>query len=131
MVSLHLHNDGTPTTIREIAARESISSTYLEQLFVKLRRGRIVESVRGPGGGYVLARPAILIQVDQIIDSVEETLVPVSCMEEDGSCACSDQCVTHTVWQGLGEKIRAFLGSITLEDLTREARERIETRKVH
>lgn len=131
MVSLHLHNDGTPTTIREIAARESISSTYLEQLFVKLRRGRIVESVRGPGGGYVLARPATLIQVDQIIDSVEETLVPVSCMEEDGSCACSDQCVTHTVWQGLGEKIRAFLGSITLEDLTREARERIETRKVH
>lgn len=129
MVSLHLHSDGTPTSIKDIAAREDISSTYLEQLFVKLRRGRIVESVRGPGGGYILARPAHSIQVDQIIDSVEETLVPVSCMEQNGRCACDDQCVTHMVWQGLGEKIRTFLGSITLEDLTREARERMTSRE--
>ncbi len=130
MVSLNLNSDGAPMTIRDISARESISLTYLEQLFVKLRRGKIVKSVRGPGGGYVIARPAEQIQVDQIIDSVEETLVPVSCMEEDGTCACTDQCITHTVWQGLGEKIRAFLSSITLEDLTREARERLGARDV-
>ncbi|KIH76647.1 transcriptional regulator, BadM/Rrf2 family [Geoalkalibacter ferrihydriticus] len=130
LVSLNLNSDGTPMTIKDISAREGISLTYLEQLFVKLRRGKIVQSVRGPGGGYVLGRPATRIQVDQIIDSVEETLVPVSCMEKDGTCACTDQCITHTVWQGLGEKIRAFLSSITLEDLTREARERMSAREV-
>ncbi|BCR05362.1 transcriptional regulator [Desulfuromonas versatilis] len=125
MVSLHLYGEDEPVSIRDIAAREEISLTYLEQLFVKLRRGKIVTSVRGPGGGYLLARPASQIRVDQIIDSVEETLVPVSCMDNDGKCACSDQCITHTVWHGLGERIRGFLSSITLEDLTREARGRL------
>lgn len=126
MVSLSLHTDGTPVSLRDISSREEISLPYLEQLFVKLRRGGIVGSVRGPGGGYVLARPAARIRVDEIIDSVEETLVPVSCME-GGGCACPEQCVTHTVWHGLGDRIRQFLASITLEDLTAEAREK--TRK--
>ncbi len=125
MVSLNLYADGSPVSIKDIAAREEISLTYLEQLFVKLRRGKIVSSVRGPGGGYLLARPAGEIRVDQIIDSVEETLVPVSCMDEDGTCACTDQCVTHSVWQGLGERIRNFLASITLDDLTKEAEHKI------
>ena len=115
-------------SLKDISAREDISLMYLEQLFVKLRRGKIVDSVRGPGGGYVLARPAEKIRVDEIIDSVEETLVPVSCMDEDGSCSCTDQCVTHTVWQGLGEKIRQFLSSINLDDLTREAQNRTPDR---
>ncbi|PLX85161.1 MAG: transcriptional regulator [Desulfuromonas sp.] len=125
LVSLNLFDEGSPISIKEIAAREEISLTYLEQLFVKLRRGHIVNSVRGPGGGYVLARPARDIRIDQIIDSVEETLVPVSCMDDDGTCSCTSQCVTHSVWQGLGERIRNFLSSITLEDLTREARGKI------
>ncbi|ORJ61550.1 transcriptional regulator [Geothermobacter hydrogeniphilus] len=125
MVSLSLHHEEGPVSIKDISAREAISLPYLEQLFVKLRRGEIVTSVRGPGGGYRLARPADEIRVDQIIDSVEETLVPVSCMDADGSCQCDEQCVTHNVWQGLGERIRSFLSSITLEDLTREAREKI------
>jgi len=124
MVSLNLHAEQGPVSIKDISARESISLPYLEQLFVKLRRGEIVTSVRGPGGGYRLARPAAEIRVDQIIDSVEETLVPVSCMDQDGQCVCDDHCVTHTVWQGLGYKIREFLASITLDDLTRDARAR-------
>lgn len=124
MVSLNLHADEGPVSIKEISARETISLQYLEQLFVKLRRGEIVESVRGPGGGYRLARPAGEIRVDQIIDSVEESLVPVACLDQDGRCQCDDHCVTHNVWQGLGERIRQFLSSITLEDLTREARGR-------
>lgn len=122
MVSLCLYGDGSPVSLKDIAAREEISLTYLEQLFVKLRRGQIVESFRGPGGGYLLARPASQVRVDQIIDSVEETLVPVACMDEEGRCSCSDQCVTHTVWQGLGDRIRTFLSSVTLEDLVKEAR---------
>jgi len=125
LVSLCLHGDGSPTSIRDIARREDISLTYLEQLFVKLRRGNIVRSVRGPGGGYMLARPADQIQVDQIIDTVEESLLPVACLDE-GHCQCTSTCATHGVWQGLAERIREFLGSITLDDLTREARQRIQ-----
>jgi len=128
MVSLNLYAGGAPMSLKDISAREDISLMYLEQLFVKLRRGKIVDSVRGPGGGYMLARPADKIRVDEIIDSVEETLVPVSCMDQDGSCSCTDQCVTHTVWQGLGERIRHFLASINLDDLTREAQNRTPDR---
>ena len=109
MVSLNLHANGGAGLPARHRRREEISLAYLEQLFVKLRRGQIVDSVRGPGGGYVLARPAAQIRVDEIIDSVEETLVPVSCMDETGRCVCTDQCVTHSVWQGLGERIRSFL----------------------
>jgi len=126
MVNLNLHSEGKPVSLRDISLRESISLTYLEQLFVKLRRGEIVKSVRGPGGGYLLARPAKDIQVDEIIDSVEESLVPVSCMDQQKGCACEDQCVTHNVWHGLGERIRQFLSSITLADLTAEAKSKLK-----
>jgi len=121
IVSLSVHGNDKPMALRDIAARESISLAYLEQLFVKLRRGGIVKSVRGPGGGYLLARPAAEIRVDEIIDCVEESLVPVSCMDAQGRCVCNDVCVSHGVWQGLGERVRQFLSSITLADLTSEA----------
>jgi Rrf2 family transcriptional regulator, iron-sulfur cluster assembly transcription factor len=120
MISLSLYGDGRPMALHDIAGREGISLAYLEQLFVKLRRGKIVSSVRGPGGGYVLARPAADIRVDEIIDSVEESLVPVSCMDAKGRCVCDDQCISHRVWQGLGERVRQFLSSITLADLVRD-----------
>ncbi len=126
MVNLNLHSDGSPVNLRDISVRESISLTYLEQLFVKLRRGQLVKSVRGPGGGYLLARPAKDIQVDEIIDSVEESLVPVSCMDQKHGCVCDDQCVTHNVWHGLAERIRQFLASITLADLTAEAERKLK-----
>lgn len=122
MVNLNLYSDGSPVPLRDISLRESISLTYLEQLFVKLRRGKIVNSVRGPGGGYLLARPAQDIHVDEIIDSVEESLVPVACMDDKRGCVCGDHCVTHNVWHGLAERIRDFLASITLEELTLEAK---------
>lgn len=124
LVSLNLTSNGEPVSIKDISAQENISLNYLEQLFVKLRRGGIVCSVRGPGGGYLLARSAADIRVDEIIDTVEETLVPVACMDDDGTCNCSTECTTHTVWQGLGNQIRSFLASITLEDLTNEGRQR-------
>ena len=125
LVSLNLFSDGKPMTIKEISDREKISLNYLEQLFVKLRRGRIVKSVRGPGGGYMLSRPADQIRVDEIIDTVEEILVPVSCMNDDGSCSCDMECATQSVWQGLGNQIRAFLASKTLDDLTRDGRHKL------
>lgn len=126
LVSLNLTSTGAPVSIKEISTRENISLNYLEQLFVKLRRGEIVKSVRGPGGGYLLARPAAEIRVDEIIDTVEETLVPVSCMDADGSCKCNSECATQSVWQGLGNQIRSFLSSMTLEDLTKDGQRRLQ-----
>lgn len=130
LVSLNLFSGGSPVTIKQISERENISLNYLEQLFVKLRRGQIVKSVRGPGGGYMLSRAASQIRVDEIIDTVEETLVPVSCMNEDGSCGCDFECATQSVWQGLGQQIRVFLSSMTLETLTEEARRRLDQRAI-
>lgn len=122
MVSLVCHTNGGPITLKEISDSEDISLPYLEQLFVKLRKGNIVKSVRGPGGGYVLARPAGEIKVGEVITVVEESLNPVPCLDEDPSrCTRLNKCVTQRVWKGLGEKMKEFLDSITIEDLSREA----------
>lgn len=125
LVSLNLTSNGMPVSIKTISEQENISLNYLEQLFVKLRRGEIVKSIRGPGGGYILAREATDIRIDQIIDTVEEAIMPLSCMNDDGSCGCDLECATQSVWQGLGMQIRNFLSSMTLEDLTSEGRRRL------
>lgn len=121
LVRLNLEHQGSPISLREIAECEKISLTYLEQLFAKLRRGKLVRSVRGPGGGYILDLPATKITLDQVIDSVEETLVPVSCMDDLGQCNCDELCLTHSVWAGLNTHIRQYFTSITIDDLTRDA----------
>jgi Rrf2 family iron-sulfur cluster assembly transcriptional regulator len=123
MVRLNLSSAGTPVSSKAISEQEDISLSFLEQIFVKLRRAQLVRSIRGPGGGYVLGRSAAEIRVNEIIESVEETLVPVACMDEQGRCNCGEQCITHTVWEGLAQRIRHFLSSITLADLTRDALE--------
>ena len=123
LVRLNLEHKGSPISIREIAECEKISLTYLEQLFAKLRRGKLVRSIRGPGGGYVLALPAAQISLDQIIDSVEETLVPVSCMDDSGQCNCDEYCLTHSLWSGLNDHILEYFTSISIADLTRDAQQ--------
>ncbi|MBT0653656.1 Rrf2 family transcriptional regulator [Geomobilimonas luticola] len=125
MVDLSLYSEGRPVSLKEISRREEIPLNYLEQLFFRLKKGQIVTSVRGPGGGYVLARQESAIKVGEIVETVEEQLSPVACLDEgDRSCRRGARCLTHTVWQGLGERIKGFLDSITLADLTREARTR-------
>lgn len=127
LVDLSLNSDGRPVTLKDIARREEIPLNYLVQLFFRLKKGSIVSSVRGPGGGYVLARMGSLIRVGEIIATVEEPLNPVACLDEgDSSCTRVAHCVTHNVWKGLGERIRGFLDSITLEDLAMEARAKIK-----
>ncbi len=122
MVDLSVHSNGRPVPLKEISQREEIPLNYLEQLFFRLKKAEVVASVRGPGGGYILARPSALIKVGEIVAMVEEPLNPVSCLD-DGGAACHriSRCVTHNVWQGLGERIRGFLDAISLEELTREA----------
>jgi Rrf2 family iron-sulfur cluster assembly transcriptional regulator len=124
MVRLSLESPETPVSSKIIAEREGISLAFLEQILSKLRRADIIRSVRGPGGGFVLARPAGQIRMDEIIESVDEPLMPVSCMDEAGQCnceepcGCDEKCHTHAVWAGLGKRIKNFLASITLAELT-------------
>ncbi len=123
MVSLARHPGDTPVSLRDISEHEGISLSYLEQLFVKLRRGQIVRSVRGPGGGYVLARSPAEISIGEVISVVEEPLNPVACLDKDSAgCERAANCSTQAVWKGLAGKISEFLNSISIEDITEEAK---------
>ena len=121
MVDLAYYSKDKPVTLQEIADREEISINYLEQLFTKLRRNRIVNSVRGPGGGYLLASRPDKISIGDIIEAVEESLTPVACVEGDVGCNRIDKCVTFKLWKGLGDRIKDFLKSITVQDLCDDA----------
>ncbi|MBI1912196.1 MAG: Rrf2 family transcriptional regulator [Deltaproteobacteria bacterium] len=123
MVNLACHSGEKPVTLKDISTEEGISLSYLEQLFVKLRKGKIVKSVRGPGGGYVLAKAASKISVGDVISVVEEPLNPVACLDEDSSgCDRATRCTTQRVWKCLAEKIAEFLNSVSIEDLSIEAK---------
>lgn len=107
-----------PVTLADIASRQSISLSYLEQLFAALRKGGLVSSVRGPGGGYSLARPAEEIRVFDIMLSVDEALDVTRCENEAKGCMDDGRrCITHDLWDELSRHIHLFLGSITLEDV--------------
>lgn len=125
MVDLALYSDGRPITLREIAEREGIPLSYLEQLFLRLKGVRLVQSVRGPGGGYLLAGDGSEITVAEIVAGVEEQLNPVACLDSGtAECPRMPTCVTYSVWKGLGERIHSFLDSIRLADLVADARQR-------
>jgi Rrf2 family protein len=101
-----------------IAERQQISLAYLEQLFLKLRRAGLVESARGRAGGYRLARPATGISVADIMSAVEEDMRMTRCGgEEDKPCLPGRRCLTHGLWDALGEQIAAFLESVTLQEV--------------
>lgn len=121
MVDLAYYSHDKPVTLHDIAEREDISINYLEQLFAKLRKNSIVNSVRGPGGGYVLAKKAEDIKIGEIVEAVEESLAPVACVEGDSGCSRIDKCVTFKLWKGLGDRIKGFLNSMTVKDLCDDA----------
>lgn len=116
MADLAMCDGNRPVTMAAISERQKISLSYLEQLFGKLRRSKIVESVRGPGGGYYLARPAEKITIAEIIVAVDEPLDATSCGGL-GNCHDERQCITHDLWMGLNEKIYDYLASVTLQQL--------------
>ncbi len=122
LVDLAGQGGSRPVSLREIAARSGISMSYLEQLFLKLRRQRLVKSVRGPGGGYLLAREPEAISVAEIIESVEEKLAPIYCVDPASprKCAQVRRCAAHLVWKDLAGRIREFLGSVSLAELVRK-----------
>jgi Rrf2 family iron-sulfur cluster assembly transcriptional regulator len=112
-----------PVSLRQIAARGHISVSYLEQLFLKLRRRHLVRSVRGPGGGYLLARNADSISVAEVIEAVEERIEPIYCVRPSSNRTCSREtcCAAHQVWKGLAERMRDYLSSINLEEMVRNS----------
>ena len=116
MLDLALHYDSGAVTLAEIAHRQGISLSYLEQLFAKLRRGGLVDSVRGPGGGYNLALPPSKITVAEIIVAINEEIDATSCKGEK-NCQHDEPCLTHQLWEDLSVRIHEFLQGITLADL--------------
>jgi Rrf2 family iron-sulfur cluster assembly transcriptional regulator len=116
MLDLALRYDRGSVTLADIARRQGISLSYLEQLFAKLRRSGLVESVRGPGGGYRLARPPADISVAQIILAINENIDATRCGGER-NCQDDEPCLTHQLWEDLSTRIYEFLNGIRLADL--------------
>ncbi len=116
MLDLAFHSDTKPVTLTDIAARQTISLSYLEQLFSRLRRANMVKGIRGPGGGYTLADTADKINIADIIAAVDEPIDATKCGGE-ANCQKEQACLTHDLWMGLSDQIRAYLKDITLAQL--------------
>jgi Rrf2 family iron-sulfur cluster assembly transcriptional regulator len=121
MLDLALNGGNGPVALAGISERQKISLSYLEQLFGKLRRRELVESVRGPGGGYHLARDASRLTVADIIRAVEEPLDSTQCGGRE-NCHDSGRCMTHDLWEELNTTVYGFLEGVTLSQLVERQR---------
>ena len=119
MVDLAKHSGGDPVSLAEIAERQEISLSYLEQLFAKLRKGGLVNSVRGPGGGYLLAFAASETRISDIILAVDEPIRATRCTPGApvGCRGNKSRCLTHDLWEELGNQIHLYLSSVSLADV--------------
>ncbi len=116
MLDVTIHASHGPVSLADISERQGISLSYLEQLFSKLRKDGLVNSIRGPGGGYRLGKCSAEIAVADIISAVNESVDATKCQGK-GDCQGGAQCLTHSLWQGLSERIEEFLQNITLAEL--------------
>jgi Rrf2 family iron-sulfur cluster assembly transcriptional regulator len=121
MIDLALNDAQGPVTLAEISERQKISLSYLEQLFGKLRRGALVVSTRGPGGGYRLAKAADTVSVAEIIVAVDEPIDATSCGGME-NCKDEGKCLTHDLWTALNEHIFDYLRGVTLGQLVARQR---------
>ena len=119
MLDLALHGDSGPISLADISGRQDISLSYLEQLFAKLRRGELVTSVRGPGGGYRLSRGGDQIFVAQIINAVNEAVDATGCGGAS-DCQQGEVCLTHHLWENLSDQIHGFLSQISLATMVEQ-----------
>jgi Rrf2 family iron-sulfur cluster assembly transcriptional regulator len=122
MVDLAMHSDNKPISLADIADRQEISLSYLEQLFAKLRRGGLVRSVRGPGGGYLLAREDTETRISDIILAVDEPIRATRCTpgQPFGCRINKSRCMTHDLWEELGNQIYLYLSSVTVADVVKK-----------
>ncbi len=119
MIDVAMHSGKGPVTLAAVSERQRISLSYLEQLFGKLRRYGLVDSVRGPGGGYNLARDATTVSVADIILAVDEPIDATQCGGKE-NCLNDRRCMTHELWASLNTHIFSFLQSVSLEQLVRQ-----------
>lgn len=122
MLDLAINETEGPICLADISERHSISISYLEQLFAKLRRAKLVSSVRGPGGGYELGEAALNISILEVVDAIDERVDATRCQGR-GNCQNGCKCITHDLWEDLSHQIRSFLEGITLLDLVVKHRE--------
>jgi Rrf2 family iron-sulfur cluster assembly transcriptional regulator len=113
--------NGKPTTLYAISERQSISVSYLEQLFVKLRRKGIVKSYKGPGGGYILSKNLELLKISEIIKAVDDSMDARTCNGMK-NCKNNNKCLTHDLWHGLTNHVYAYLDKICLLDLLQNSK---------
>ena len=116
MLDLAAQKKEKPVSLADISRRQEISLSYLEQLFAKLRKNGLVTSIKGPGGGYLLARSANKVSVADIVDSVDENVDVTRCSGK-GNCQGGAVCLTHQLWSEFSEEIRNYLSGINLENL--------------
>ena len=119
MLDLAFHSEQRTITLTDIAKRQGISLSYLEQLFARLRKAGLVTGVRGPGGGYRLSRKSSKINIADIITAVDEVVDSTKCGGK-ANCQNNEPCLTHHLWMGLSEQIRTYLESISLGDLIQQ-----------
>ncbi len=123
MMDLALRGDDGPVALAGVSERQKISLSYLEQLFGKLRRFKLVDSVRGPGGGYCIARPLSMVTVADIIRAVDEPLDATQCGGRE-NCQDEHRCMTHDLWSTLNSRMYDYLSSVSLADLVARQREK-------
>lgn len=116
MLDVALHSTRGPVPLADISERQEISLSYLEQLFSRLRKEKLVDSVRGPGGGYRLGRDACDIAVGEVIRAVDESVDATRCQGQ-ADCQGGERCLTHSLWQDLSDRISDFLHDISLGEL--------------
>ena len=116
MLDIAYHNKGKPVSLPEIAERQNISLSYLEQLFSRLKKNGLVQSVKGPGGGYKLSKDADDIVIAEVVQAVDEKLETTSCKGK-ANCHNNQQCLSHNLWEDLGTEIKNFLSDVTLQQV--------------
>ena len=118
LIDLAENQNSGYTTLKEAAGRQEISEKYLESIVKDLVRGKLIEGLRGKGGGYRLARPADQIGVLEVLELTEGTMVPVACLEEGAKpCSRAEACQTLPLWEGLSKVISEYLSGFTIQDL--------------
>ena len=126
MLDLAINYTGEYISIKNIAARQSISEKYLEQIITQLNRAGYVRSVRGAQGGYMLAKDPSEYTVGMILRLMEGSLAPVNCLESEDACDRASRCVTLEVWQKIQDAVESVVDHITLEDLVTKYQEKTE-----
>ncbi|EEX51104.1 iron-sulfur cluster assembly transcription factor IscR [Pasteurella multocida] len=130
ILDIALHSKRGPVSLSDISERQHISLSYLEQLFAKLRRYGLVKSVRGPGGGYQLGLPTNEISVGMVINAVNENIDVTRCHGR-GDCQEGIECLTHSLWKELSQRIEDFLNEITLAELVDKHYQKFNTIEFH